>query len=164
MSHFCSSLSAAFHVQFLDSLIYWGLKYGNVPILLFHFCSWNNFIRRIFHSSLQLPNATVHIGKAWYFPFITPLFKVMYGSLSSSKEDQPFYLMIRNFFKLWTQRFKHIWWVSDCGSQSPKWTQMTPASWNSHSCIVLFQIVQGLACVMNKLQQKWQYVTSEIRL
>ena len=44
---FCSSLSAAFHVRRLDSVIYWGLQYGNIPIL-FHFISWNHFCDKSF--------------------------------------------------------------------------------------------------------------------
>lgn len=51
-----------------------------------------------------------------------------------------------------------------CGTQSPRWLPMIPASWNSHSCVVPSHNVPELVCVGNSIQQKWWYFTSEIWL
>lgn len=132
MSDFCSSLSEAFHVQCLGSLTDWGLQYGNIPILSLHFISWNNFIRRVFHSStLLLRNATVYTGKPWFFPFLSFQDNSVFLSFPFSviHKRKPTSEMIKRkifFFKLWTHGFKHIWWVSDCGSQSLRWPPNDP--------------------------------------
>lgn len=48
-----------------------GCNMGNIPTLSFHFISWNNFIRRILHSSTLLAEYSGYSSyrKAWFFHF-----------------------------------------------------------------------------------------------